>query len=509
METGGIEVEVIEFKVLNKALDVPIPYHRNDVDVNNEELLLKYRYLELRQPHLQRNIRMRSQVLNTVRNYFNDNLFVEIETPTLFRKTSEGAREYIVPTRNVDKFYTLTQSPQQYKQLLMVAGFERYYQIARCYRDEDLRADRQPEFTQIDVEMSFIKKEEIMSIMEILIAAIWKSAIGYEMTVPFPRRTYEWCMQNYGTDKPDLRYDLKIHNLTEIFQNTNIQAIKDELSKAHSVFSINLTGLSKLNEKELDLLLTDGKGLMKDSFFFTIKCDNGKMKSKFTKHFSEEELSNLKQALNIKDGDLILIACGEKRILESLGKVRTHASSIMQTKGILSLDSRAFEYFWVTDFPLFTIEEGVLKATHHPFTAAEQEDEELISTNPLSVRGQHYDIVINGYEIGGGSIRIHKKQQQLAVFKDILKLSDAKIAEFTHLLDALDHGAPPHGGIALGLDRMIAVLANSPSIRDGIAFPKSSNGTELMTNAPTSIGKQELEDLYELIAKAKESYNKD
>lgn len=502
METGNIEIKVSGFEVINKANNVPIPYHRNDLNVNNENTLLKYRYLELRQPYLQYNIRTRSEILRVVRNYFSELNFCEIETPTLFRKTSEGAREYIVPTRTPNKFYTLTQSPQQYKQLLMASGFDRYYQIARCYRDEDLRSDRQPEFTQIDLEMAFIQQEDIMEVIENLLAKIWKEILNIQLVTPFPRKTYQWCMENYGSDKPDTRFDMKLHNVSVIFKNTSSKILSDSIQRGDKIYSINLNSLGNLKDKEITQILTFGKEPQDLNLIF-IPVINGKWKNPISKHISQEEKDKLISSLNIKDGDMVVLGIGNGvNLLETLGKVRSCAAQYQINNNILKIPEMSFDYFWVVDFPLFTVEDGILTSTHHPFTAPTSEDAHLLSKDPLKVRGQHYDVVINGYEIGGGSIRIHKKNEQLRVLKDILKLSDQKVAEFNHLLEALDHGCPPHGGIALGLDRLVSVITNSKSLRDCIAFPKSSNGSEIMTGSPSELSKDDLKELLSLIQKS-------
>lgn len=506
--TGAIEVAASALEVLNRAEDLPLPFHRATVEVANEDLRLKHRYLELRQPYLQRNIRLRSKALQAVREFLVDKSFCEIETPTLFRKTSEGAREYVVPTRQPNKFYTLTQSPQQYKQLLMASGFDRYFQIARCYRDEDLRADRQPEFTQIDMELAFIQQDDIMKTIEGLLAHVFKQTLNVTVPTPFPRHTYKWCMDNYGSDKPDTRFDMKLVDITSAFANTEVGIIKTAIgcapasNKCH-VKALNMKSIGKLNDKEIDAIQIEARKSSSGVIIVTLNSE-GKLKSSVAKYLSEAEEKTIRETLDLKAGDLVTIAVGtEDSTLATLGRLRLWARDRMVANGTLNIPADRYDLFWVVDFPLFTWEDGKMLSTHHPFTAPVSEDAHLLHSRPDQVRGQHYDVVLNGYEIGGGSIRIHKKEDQIAVLRDVLGMATEKVAEFQHLLDALGHGCPPHGGIALGFDRLMAVLVGAKSLREVIAFPKSSSGAEIMTGAPAPLGNNELEDLYETIKAAK------
>lgn len=505
--TGAIEVEASALEVLNRAEDLPLPFHRATVEVANEDLRLKHRYLELRQPYLQRNIRLRSKALQAVREFLIGKSFCEIETPTLFRKTSEGAREYVVPTRQPNKFYTLTQSPQQYKQLLMASGFDRYFQVARCYRDEDLRADRQPEFTQIDMELAFIQQDDIMLTIEGLLATVFKQTLNVTVPTPFPRHTYKWCMDNYGSDKPDTRFDMKLVDITSAFANTQVGVIQSAVSSAPSgkgfVKALNMKSIGKLNDKEIEAIQLEAKKSSGGVVIVTVNSE-GRLKSSVAKHLSEAEEKTIRETLDLKAGDLVAIASGtEDSTLATLGRLRLWARDRMVANGTLNIPADRYDLFWVVDFPLFTWEDGKMLSTHHPFTAPVSEDAHLLHTHPEQVRGQHYDVVLNGYEIGGGSIRIHKKQDQIAVLRDVLGMATEKVAEFQHLLDALGHGCPPHGGIALGFDRLMAVLVGAKSLREVIAFPKSSSGAEIMTGAPASLGNAELNDLFETVKAAK------
>lgn len=513
MSTGTIEVEAREIEILNRAENLPLPYHRSTIEVGSEEMRLKHRYLDLRQPSLQRNIRLRSTALQAVRSFLVGTGFCEIETPTLFRKTSEGAREYIVPTRQPNKFYTLTQSPQQYKQLLMASGFDRYFQIARCYRDEDLRADRQPEFTQIDMELAFIQQDDIKRTIEGLLANVFKSTLGVNIPTPFPEHTYKWCMDNYGSDKPDTRFDMKLLDVTEDFaKTTKIGVISSALSKLPEgkgfVKAINLKGIGKMNEKDIDTIQMEAK--KSSSGVLTVSVnEDGKLKSSIAKYLSESEEKVIREKLDLKPGDLVLIACGtEEETWSSLGRLRLWARDRKIANGTLQIPADRYDLFWVVDFPLFTWEDGKMLSTHHPFTAPVSEDAHMLSSHPEKVRGQHYDVVLNGYEIGGGSIRIHKKEEQIKVLRDVIGMSADKVAEFQHLLDALGHGCPPHGGIALGFDRLMAVLVGAKSLREVIAFPKSSSGAEIMTGAPATLGPSETKELYEVVKAAKEMVEK-
>ncbi|XP_049849919.1 aspartate--tRNA(Asp/Asn) ligase-like [Schistocerca gregaria] len=496
MCTGDIEICGTCIQVINLATsNMPLPYYRKKIDVESEELKLKHRYLELRQPYLQKNIRLRSHAMQVIRKFLICHSFCEIETPTLFRKTSEGAREYLVPTRTAGKFYTLTQSPQQYKQLLMVAGFEKYFQIARCYRDEDLRADRQPEFTQIDMELSFVQKEEVMNIVEGLIAEIWKECLNVTISVPFKRYTYRWCMENYGSDKPDIRFGFRIQNVTRLFKDC-----ASDYSK--SIRALNLGQVANvLTKKQLTKIRKEGEKMDKGVHIAILHAEDSELKGD-RHHFSSEGLSLLKDELELQDGDVVFLISGEGEYpLQILGKIATWAKEVLIEKKVLDLPKNQYEFFWVVDFPLFYRDGKNMVPNHHPFTAPLEEDAILLKNQPEEVRGQHYDLVLNGYEIAGGSIRIHKKEDQIVILKDILKLSSEKLAEFQHLLDALDCGCPPHGGIAIGFDRLMAVMVNAKSLRDVIAFPKSSNGTELMTGAPAELEKGDLNELYERLSK--------
>jgi aspartyl-tRNA synthetase len=504
MSTGMIEVEGSEVEVLNRAEALPIPYHRSSIDVANEDIRLKYRYLELRQPYLQRNIRLRSKAMQAVRSFLVGQGFCEIETPTLFRKTSEGAREYVVPTRQPNKFYTLTQSPQQYKQLLMASGFDRYFQVARCYRDEDLRADRQPEFTQIDMELAFIQQEDIMKTIEGLLAHIFKQTLDVDIPTPFPRHSYRWCMKNYGSDKPDTRFDMKLVEVSDIFKSTNVGVLQSALTQENgSVKALNMKGIGKLNDKDIDAIQMEAKKSSSGVITLSV-TEDGKVKSSIAKHLHESEIDELKERLDLQPGDLMILAAGkEDDTCTTLGRLRLWARDRMLSTGSLVIPPNRFDLFWVVDFPLFTWEDGKMLSTHHPFTAPVSDDANMLSSNPELVRGQHYDVVLNGYEIGGGSIRIHKKEEQIKVLRDILGMRPEKVAEFQHLLDALGHGCPPHGGIALGFDRLMAVLVGAKSLREVIAFPKSSSGAELMTGAPAPLGNNELDDLFDIVKAAK------
>ncbi|KAM9983532.1 hypothetical protein ACTFIY_000258 [Dictyostelium cf. discoideum] len=512
MSTGEIEISVDQLQLLNNCVDLPFTVEHDSTAVS-EELRLKYRYVDLRRDKVQSNIRLRSKVAMAARNYLINQQFIEVETPTLFRPTPEGAREYLVPTRHQGQFYSLPQSPQQYKQLLMVGGIDRYFQLARCYRDEDLRSDRQPEFTQIDMELSFVNTQMIYRIIEGLVKTLWKEA-GFNIDYEFPFYTYEQVLSTYGIDKPDTRYDMKLVDITDCFNKdeTNINLFKNALSQASNNFKeskpvikcIKLDQvLPTLKSKHLDQITTESNSIIT----VQIKSNND-WKSLISKSISEQEKTLITERMNLKEGDVLLISVGPRFQVEStLGKIRIYSANLLKELNLLKLDPQQFNFLWVVDFPLFTPsdymnEQSPLLSTHHPFTAPHPEDIDLL-LNPLStpsdyskIRGQHYDIVINGVELGGGSIRIHNSDVQLRVLEKVLKLEPHMVQRFNHLLTALSMGCPPHGGIALGFDRLCSLLVNSNSIRDVIAFPKTSGGKELMTSSPATVTKSELDELF-------------
>ncbi|HLS28654.1 MAG TPA: aspartate--tRNA ligase [Opitutales bacterium] len=500
LATGQIEVHATELKIENISDTPPFPIDDVQGDRVQEDLRLSYRYLDLRRPKMQKILRMRHAASQAARSFLNDAGFLEIETPSLFKSTPEGAREYLVPSRlNPGEFYALPQSPQQFKQMLMVAGVERYYQFARCFRDEDLRADRQPEFTQIDIEMSFVDREEIYATMEGLIAKIWKETIGVELPLPFPRMPYHEAMNRFGVDKPDTRFGMELVDVGPIFEKTAFKVFKSTVESGGSLKAFNAKGLADLTQGELNHLTEVALSLGAKGLAF-IKVENGEWKSPIVKFFSEEEKAALKEALQMEEGDIVFFAAAEWRVsCAILGRIRLEAAALLQKKGRLTIDSSQFNFLWVVEFPLLVYEEeeGRYVAAHHPFTAPIPEDIHLLDEDPKAVRGQHYDLVLNGVELSGGSIRVHQPELQLKLFRDIFNIPDDVIEDrFGYMLKAFRYGAPPHGGIAFGFDRLVAILTGVKSIRDVIAFPKTQRGQCLMTGSPTAVPESQLRDLH-------------
>uniref|UniRef100_A0A8C3L5Q0 Aspartyl-tRNA synthetase 2, mitochondrial n=1 Tax=Chrysolophus pictus TaxID=9089 RepID=A0A8C3L5Q0_CHRPC len=489
MPTGDIEVKVETAEVLNFCKK--LPFEIKDFIKKSEALRMQYRYLDLRSSQLQHNLRLRSQVVMRMREYLcNHHGFVDVETPTLFKRTPGGAKEFLVPSREVGKFYSLPQSPQQFKQLLMIGGLDRYFQVARCYRDEGSRPDRQPEFTQIDIEMSFVDQAGIQRLIEGLLQYSWPEERG-PITTPFPSMTYEEALADYGTDKPDTRFGMKIMDISDTLRRLDIGFVQNVLSYPHSTAKAICIprGVRYLKNKDLESLKAAAK-----SQFNQVRQPDGSLKSLLTKFLSEEQQSELIQALNMQVDDVVLLAAGDhKRVCSALGSLRLESADLLEAAGMVLRDPAALHFLWVVDFPLFLPKEenpSELESAHHPFTAPHPSDTNLLYSDPTKVRSQHYDLVLNGSEIGGGSIRIHNAEQQRFVLEKVLK-EDSEV--LSHLLEALEFGAPPHGGIALGLDRLISLIVGSPSIRDVIAFPKSFRGRDLMGNAPDYVTPEELE----------------
>ncbi len=500
LPTGKVEVVADELFIHNVAETPPFPLDDVGGDRVNDDLRLTYRYLDLRRPRMRRNLQMRHTVTKSIRDYFDGEEFIEVETPYLFKSTPEGAREYLVPSRiHPGEFYALSQSPQQYKQILMVAGVERYFQIARCFRDEDLRADRQMEFTQVDVEASFVDREDIYALFEGMVKKIWREALGVDIPTPIPRMSYPDAMNRFGVDKPDLRFGLELTDLSETFAESSFKVFSGTIKSGGAVKAINAKGLADITQGELKGLEDAAKSLGAKGLAF-IKVESGEWKSPIVKFFSEAEKAALAEKLAIEDGDIIFFAAAEwEQACAILGRVRLDSAALLQKRGKIELRPDDWKFLWVIEFPLMTYdqEHGRYVATHHPFTSPVPEDIALLDTDPKAVRGQHYDLVLNGMEMGGGSIRIHQPELQRKVFQDVLQIPPEVVeSRFGYMLKAFKYGAPPHGGIAFGLDRIVALLCGTTSIRDVIAFPKTQRGQDLMAQSPTPVTAKQLKELH-------------
>ncbi len=501
IKTGQIEVLVKEMVVLNHAEVLPFPVDDPEVASKvNEELRLQYRYLDLRRPEMARNLRVRSKVATATRVFMDEQGFLEVETPTLFKSTPEGAREFLVPNRREPgTFYALPQSPQQFKQILMCGGIERYFQLARCYRDEDLRSDRQPEFTQVDIEMSFIEREDIYALIEGLLKRVWKTALNLDIPTPFKRISFEEALNRYGIDKPDTRFGMELVDFTEEFKASTFKVFSGAIANGGVVKAMNAKGMAGATQGQIETMTEYAKSFGAKGLAY-IKVENGDWKSPIVKFFSEAEKTALKQKLAIEEGDLILFAADRwLNACEILGKIRLYCADVLKTQGKLVIPADQFNFLWVIEFPLLGFDREMNRwySSHHPFTAPVTEDIPLLKTDPKKVRGQHYDIVVNGVELGGGSIRIHQPDVQKTIFEELLAIPpDETQLRFGYMLEAFKYGAPPHGGIALGFDRLIAILCGTPSIRDVIAFPKTAKGVCLMTASPSGVSARQLKDLH-------------
>lgn len=499
LATGEVELHGRSLEVLNVSKTPPFPLEDEAAEKVGEDLRMTYRYLDLRRDGNLAMLHARHRTSQAIRRHMDEHGFLEVETPMLFKSTPEGAREFLVPSRlNPGSFYALPQSPQQYKQMLMVAGVERYYQLVRCFRDEDLRADRQPEFTQLDIELSFIDREDMYALIESLMARIWKDVLGVELETPFPRLGYFDAMNRFGVDKPDLRFGLELRDCGEVFRNASFKVFAGALKSGGAVKAINAKGLADVTQGEMRHLEEVAKSLGAKGLAY-IKAENGEWKSPILKFFSDGEKAELARLLEVEDGDMVFFAATAwEQACAILGRIRLEAAQLLIKRGRLSLSPTDYRFLWVVEFPLMTYEEeaGRYVASHHPFTAPVEEDIPLLDSDPKAVRGQHYDLVLNGVELGGGSIRIHRPDLQRKVFEDVLQIPpDIVESRFGYMLRAFEYGAPPHGGIAFGLDRMVAILTGRSSIRDVIPFPKNQKGQEMMTGSPGEVGADQLRDL--------------
>ncbi len=506
--TGEVEVMAKTLELLNYAEVLPFPVDDPEVASKvNEELRLKYRYLDLRRPEMARNLRQRSKVATATRMFMDEQGFLEVETPILFKSTPEGAREFLVPNRREPgTFYALPQSPQQFKQILMVGGVERYYQIARCFRDEDQRADRQLEFTQIDIEMSFIEREDIYNLVEGLLKRIWKTALNVEVATPFKRLSYREAIDRYGIDKPDTRFGMELADFTEEFRASKFKIFSGAVANQGVVKAVNAKGLACVTQGQMDTMTECAKNFGAKGLAY-IKVEGGEWKSPIVRFFSEAEKAALSSKLAIEEGDLVLFAADQwLTACEILGKIRLYCAEVLKGQGKLVIPTDRFDFLWVVDFPLlsFDREQNRWYSSHHPFTAPVAEDIPMLKSDPKKVRGQHYDVVVNGVELGGGSIRIHQPEVQKMVFEEVLQIppEETKL-RFGYMLEAFRYGAPPHGGIALGFDRLNAILCGTPSIRDVIAFPKTAKGVCLVTESPSPVSARQLRDLHIEVKAAK------
>ena len=500
LQTGAIEVRAESLRILSESETPPFPIEENSK--TKEDLRLKYRYLDLRRPDLQRNLMVRSHVATLTRTFLAEEGFLEIETPTLIKSTPEGARDYLVPSRvHPGAFYALPQSPQLYKQLLMCSGYDRYFQLARCYRDEDLRADRQPEFTQIDMELSFVDVDDVLDVNERLLKKLFKEICNFDVQLPIQRMTWREAMDRFGSDKPDLRFGMELKNVSGVVKDCEFVVFKGALSNGGSVRGINAAGQGAMPRKKIDALVEFAKGYGAKGLAYLAIQEDGTLKSSFTKFMKEEETAALIKAMDGKPGDLLLFAADkDKVVFDVLGSLRLELARQLD---LLKKDD--FKFLWVTEFPLleYSEEQGRFVAMHHPFTMPMEEDLHLIDSDPGAVRAKAYDIVLNGTEMGGGSIRIHQADIQSKMF-EVLGFTEEKAREqFGFLLDAFSFGVPPHAGLAYGLDRMIMLMVGADSIRDVIAFPKVKDASCLMTEAPAQVDEKQLEELGIEIAEEK------
>ena len=492
LATGEIEVRAKSLRVLSEAEVPPFPVEENSK--TKEDVRLKYRYLDLRRPDLQRNLILKSRVMQLTRSFFTNEGFLEIETPMLGKSTPEGARDYLVPSRvHPGCFYGLPQSPQLYKQLLMCSGYDRYIQIARCFRDEDLRADRQPEFTQIDMELSFVDVDDVIDVNETYLSYVFKEVLGIDVKLPIERITWQEAMDRFGSDKPDMRFGMELHDVSDIVKNCGFSVFTGALEAGGSVRGINAEGQGSMPRKKIDKLVEFAKGYGAKGLAYIAIAEDGTRKSSFAKFMTDEEMDALVAAMDGKAGDLLLFAADKKKLVyDVLGALRLELAKQMDL-----LDKNEYRFVWVTEFPLleWSEEENRFTAMHHPFTMPMDEDISLLDTDPGAVRAKAYDIVLNGNEIGGGSVRIHQDDIQERMFKELGFTPEAAHEQFGFLLDAFKYGVPPHAGLAYGLDRLVMLIAKVDSIRDVIAFPKVKDASCLMTQAPQRVSEAQLDEL--------------
>ena len=492
LETGDIEVKVDSIRILSESETPPFPI---DADITvKDELRLKYRFLDLRRPNIQKNLMMRSKVATLTRQFLANEGFLEIETPMLTRSTPEGARDYLVPSRvHPGSFYALPQSPQLFKQLLMCSGYDRYFQLARCFRDEDLRADRQPEFTQIDMELSFVDVDDVIDVNERFLAYLFKEVLDVDVKLPIQRITWQEAMDRFGSDKPDMRFGMELHDVSDVVKNCGFSVFTSALENGGSVRGINAEGQGAMPRKKIDKLVEFAKGYGAKGLAYIAIAEDGTRKSSFAKFMTEEEMDALVAAMDGKAGDLLLFAADKKKLVyDVLGALRLELAKQMDL-----LDKNEYRFVWVTEFPLleWSEEENRFTAMHHPFTMLMEEDLPLLDTDPGKVRAKAYDIVLNGNEIGGGSVRIHQDDIQERMFEALGFTKEAAHEQFGFLLDAFKYGVPPHAGLAYGLDRLVMLMAKVDSIRDVIAFPKVKDASCLMTQSPSRVSEEQLKEL--------------
>lgn len=502
LETGDIEIRATQLRILSEAETPPFPIEADSK--TKEELRLKYRYLDLRRPDLQGKLMLRSKIAAKIRSFLTDEGFLEIETPILQKSTPEGARDYLVPSRvHPGSFYALPQSPQLFKQLLMCAGYDRYFQIAKCFRDEDLRADRQPEFTQVDMELSFVDVEDVIEVNERLLQYVCREAIGLEVSLPIPRMTWQEAMDRYGSDKPDTRFGMELTDVSQAVKGCGFGVFTSALENGGSVRGINAKGQAEMPRKKIDALVDFAKGYGARGLAYLAVLPDGSFKSSFAKFMTEDELKALVEAMAGEPGDLLLFAADKNRIVYNvLGALRLEVAAQMNI-----IDENKFNFLWITEFPLWEWdeEENRYTAMHHPFTMPMDEDLALLDTDPGKVRAKAYDIVLNGTELGGGSVRIFQSEVQEKMFQVLGFSKEEAYNRFGFLLNAFKYGVPPHAGLAYGLDRLVMLLVKADSIREVIAFPKVKDASCLMTNAPDVVDEKQLEELFIQIAMAEET----